>query len=304
MNRVLLLQRISRGAIATTAGALFPFGFAPFGYVAVAPLAIGTLFLLWVSVNARQGALLGFYFGLGAFAIGVSWVFVSLHNYGNMPVLLAILVVAVFVSIMALYPAVCGLIQGGFCHLPRTVRLLVVMPALWVLLEWLRGQLLGGFPWLYLGYAQVDTPFASVAPLSGVLAVSLLAAIAGSAVILMLIGTLKHRLLAVAALSALFGIGLLAGRADFAVPYGDAVKIAVVQNNVSLADKWDVAKAEQIVSSYLEASANETSAQRGPHCVARSRAASVSRSAAHAFSPSAPRASRRLPVRRGGAASR
>ena len=53
MNRVLLLQRISRGAIATTAGALFRLGFARFGYVAVAPLAIGTLFLLWVSVNAR-----------------------------------------------------------------------------------------------------------------------------------------------------------------------------------------------------------------------------------------------------------
>ena len=160
MNRVLLLQRISRGTIATTAGALFPLGFAPFGYVAVAPLAIGTLFFLWVSVNARQGALLGFYFGLGMFAVGVSWVFVSLHNYGNMPVLLAILVVAVFVSIMALYPAVCGFVQGSFGHLSRTIRLLFVMPALWVILEWLRGQLLGGFPWLYRGYAQVDTPFA------------------------------------------------------------------------------------------------------------------------------------------------
>jgi apolipoprotein N-acyltransferase len=260
MNRNLLRQRIGRGAIATTAGALFPFGFAPFGYVAVAPLAIGTLFLLWVSVNARQGAFLGFYFGLGAFAVGVSWVFVSLHNYGNMPALLAILVVAVFVSIMALYPAVCGFIQGSFCHLPRTVRLLFVMPALWVMLEWLRGQLLGGFPWLYLGYAQVDTPFASVAPFAGVLAVGLLAAVAGSAVILILIGTLKQRLQAVAALIVLFGIGLLAGQADFALPDGEAVKVAVVQNNVSLADKWEADKAEQIVSSYLEASANETSA--------------------------------------------
>jgi apolipoprotein N-acyltransferase len=260
MNRHLLRQRISRGVIATTAGALFPFGFAPFGYVAVAPLAIGTLFLLWVSANAKQSALLGLYFGLGAFAVGVSWVFVSLHNYGNMPVLLAILVVAVFVSIMALYPAVCGFVQGSFGHLPCTIRLLFVMPALWVMLEWLRGQLLGGFPWLYLGYAQVDTPFASVAPFAGVLAVSLFAAIAGSAVILILIGTLKQRLQAVAALIVLFGIGLLAGQADFAVPDGEAVKIAVVQNNVSLADKWDAGKAEQIVSGYLKASANETSA--------------------------------------------
>ena len=57
-----------------------------------------------------------------------------------------------------------------------------------------------------------------------------------------------------------FGIGLLAERADFVVPDGDPVKIAVVQNNVSLADKWDAAKAEQIINDYLEASANETSA--------------------------------------------
>ena len=206
----------------------------------MAPLAIGTLFLLWVSVNARQGALLGFYFGLGTFAVGVSWVFVSLHNYGNMPVLLAILVVAVFVSIMALYPAVCGLVQGGFCHLPRTVRLLLVMPALWVLLEWLRGQLLGGFPWLYLGYAQVDTLFASIAPLSGVLAVSLFSAIAGSAVYS---DTCRYPKAETDVRSrvdrAIWQSDSWPDRTDFVVPDGDAVKIAVVQNNVSLADKWD-----------------------------------------------------------------
>jgi apolipoprotein N-acyltransferase len=174
--------------------------------------------------------------------------------------LLAILVVALFVSIMALYPAVCGFVQGGFSHLPRTVRLFLVMPALWVLLEWFRGQFLGGFPWLYLGYAQVDTPFGSVAPLSGVLAISLVAAIAGSAVTLMFIGTLRERLTAVVALIAVFSIGLVAGRVDFAVPDGNVVKIVVVQNNVSLADKWNPIKAEKIISDYLDASSNETSA--------------------------------------------
>jgi apolipoprotein N-acyltransferase len=260
MNRTLLLQRIGQPAIATTAGAIFPFGFAPFEYLAVAPLSIGLLFLLWVPVNGRMGALLGFYFGLGAFTVGVSWIFISLHSYGNMPMLLATLVVAAFVSMMALYPAICGLIQSWFCHLPRTLRMLFVMPSLWVLLEWLRGRLFGGFPWMYLGYSQVDSPFASLAPLSGVLAVSLVAAIAGSAVILLLIGTLKEKLLAVSVLILVFAVGILAGRVNFVMPDGSAVKVAVIQNNVSLADKWDSAKAERIISDYLDASGNETDA--------------------------------------------
>src|SRR5690554_8235740 len=48
------------------------------------------------------------------------------------------------------------------------VRRLILFPAIWLLGDWLRGWLLTGFPWLYLGTAHTDGPLAGLAPLTGV----------------------------------------------------------------------------------------------------------------------------------------
>lgn len=53
-------------------------------------------------------------------------------------------------------------------------QFLAVLPALWVVVEWLRGWLLTGFPWLSLGYGQLEGPLAVWAPVLGLYGVSLL----------------------------------------------------------------------------------------------------------------------------------
>lgn len=51
------------------------------------------------------------------------------------------------------------------------------LPAAWVLSEWMRTWFLTGFPWLFIGYSQTDTTLATIAPVFGVLGVSLLVAL-------------------------------------------------------------------------------------------------------------------------------
>ena len=40
---------------------------------------------------------------------------------------------------------------------------LLLLPSVWVLLEWVRGWFLSGFPWLSLGYSQLQAPLAGLA---------------------------------------------------------------------------------------------------------------------------------------------
>ena len=70
------------------------------------------------------------------------------------------------------------------------------MPAGWILVEWLRGWLFSGFPWLSLGYAHLDTPLRGYAPVLGVYGVGLAAAISAGAIVTLLLGTRVSRIVA------------------------------------------------------------------------------------------------------------
>ena len=141
-----LLRRCGPTLTAVAAGSLFPLGFAPFEYALVAPLSLAVLFLLWLTAGPLQAAVLGFWFGIGAFGVGVSWVYVSLHDFGQMPAPLAILAVVIFVLMMSGYIAATGWLQSCCRQHGSAVRLLLIMPACWILGEWLRGWLFSGFP--------------------------------------------------------------------------------------------------------------------------------------------------------------
>ena len=96
-----------------------------------------------------------------------------MHDYGDMPLLLALSTTALFAAFLALFPALIGYAQAKL-RAPSWVRLILVMPALWVLLEWIRGLLFTGFPWLTLAYSQVSaSPLVGYAPIFGVYGVSL-----------------------------------------------------------------------------------------------------------------------------------
>ena len=83
-------RRLSPYAQAIGWGFLGVAAFAPFS---LWPLGIicwaGLYLLLRSSQSKRQAAGIGFFFGLSQFLTGVSWVYVSMHDIGGMPMLLA-----------------------------------------------------------------------------------------------------------------------------------------------------------------------------------------------------------------------
>ena len=154
--------------LAAFLGALAPLGFAPLYWFPVTPLSLAGLFWVWQHAGNRlQAATYGFAYGLGFFAVGVNWIYISLHDYGAMPAALAAIATFLLCAFLSLAPALVGFFAG--LAAPGMARRLVIIPALWVLMEWVRGWIFTGFPWLAVGYTQAPIgPLVGFAPLVGV----------------------------------------------------------------------------------------------------------------------------------------
>ncbi len=226
--------------LALVAGLLVPLGFAPFGWFPLPLLALAVALHTWLAVAPRRALLRGWLFGLGMFGFGVGWVHISIHQFGgnNLPTALAI--TFGLVAYLALFPALlAALLARAWQRHAATWRVLLLLPAGWVLIEWLRGWLLTGFPWLALGISQIDTPLAALAPVAGSLAVGFLAA-ASAGLLWAVVATprVPGRLLALLLLGGIWG-GLFAwGGRDWTEPAGEPFRASLLQGNISQTRKW------------------------------------------------------------------
>lgn len=231
-------------------GMLAVLGFAPFYWFPLTILALAGLFYLWhTAASAKRAALEGFAFGLGFFGAGTSWIYVSLHDFGGMPLAAAVSATALFCAFLALFPALAGGLQGRFRSLPATPRLLALIPALWAASEWARGWILTGFPWLAAGYSQVpDSPLSGFAPLLGVYGVSLATALCAGALALLAAGRTRRR--AAIALTLALCSGWALKQANWVTPDGAPVTVSLLQGNIEQDLKWRPEKARATLQTY------------------------------------------------------
>ena len=237
-------------AIAFASGAAAVAAFAPLQWSALAPLALALLFHLWLGTDSpRRAALLGFLFGLGYFGVGVSWLYVSLHDFGAMPAPLAALATALYCSYLALFPALVGSLQARLPAGPA-VRLLLLIPALWMLTEWIRGWLLTGFPWLAAGYSQIDMPLSGFAPVFGVYGVSFALVLLAGLMVFFTTGMGRARIGAATGMVLLLAAGGALRSVEWTTPTGNPLKVALVQGNIAQSLKFEPGRYVQTLDTY------------------------------------------------------
>jgi len=229
-------------------GAASVAGFAPAGLALLPVLGAAGLLRLWQgAATPRRAAGLGFAYGLGLFLSGVSWVYVSLHEFGAMPAPLAALATMLFCAVLALYPALAGYLQARFPG-PVAARQLLLIPALWVLTEWLRSWNFTGFPWLILGYSQIDTPLGGYAPITGVFGLSWLVWLGAG--LLLALARAGARGKALAAFVFILGLGWGLARIEWTQPQGAPLTVSLLQGNIAQDLKWDASRFASTVQLY------------------------------------------------------
>lgn len=230
--------------------------FAPVGWHWLMILSLAGLLALLENKTPRQGFVLGLLFGMGLFGVGVSWIYISLTQYGGMAMWLGALATLLFCLLLALFPALAAWLTMRLAlGRASAVRWCLIFPSAWTLMEWVRSWLFTGFPWLSAGYAQVpDGVLSGYAPLFGVFGVSWLSAFcAGTLVWLLRDAWLPGKwLVPLALFVGLLGAGEGLKRVGWTQPVGAPFRVALVQGNIAQDMKWRPEKAAQTLMQYAE----------------------------------------------------
>jgi apolipoprotein N-acyltransferase len=231
--------------------------FAPLGLFPLAFLSFGLLAHFWMAATPRQAFWSGYAFGLGLFGAGVSWVYVSLHTFGAMPLPLAALATFLFCAFLALFPAAAGWLQARIPAHPY-LRACLLIPAAWTLVEWLLSWIFTGFPWLSIGYASVSWPLQGYAPLLGVFGLSFITVSLGGMACLLF---QRQRLLAFATtFIAIIVAGQALRHVHWTEPAGEPVSAALLQGNIEQDLKFRPESYAKILATYARL-AESTSAK-------------------------------------------
>ena len=241
---------LARGVLSFGVGALLACAFAPLQWWPLAILSPAALMWLWEDAAPREAAWTGFWFSFGTFLAGTYWLYVSVHDLGKAPVWMTIGIMLGLIGIMALYNALIGYAVARLLPRGGPWRWLVGVPAAWLLIEWLRGWFLSGFSWLSLGYSQTDTWLARFAPVLGVYGISLLLLMSAGALVALIRGNARVRLIAGLALVIPWVVGAALGPVSWTHPSGAPVSVAVIQADIPQDEKWQDAYEDKILRRY------------------------------------------------------
>jgi apolipoprotein N-acyltransferase len=252
--------------LAAASAVLLIASFPPVGMWPLAWVAFVPLFFALHGEGARRPALTGFVFGFVFFLGTVYWVVHSMFFYGGVGLASSVPVMLLLVAYLAIYPALFGLffrlsgIGGTAARHGGSFWTQLTVPAAWTALEFARGSLFTGFPWVVAGYTQAAwPPLVQVADIIGVWGISFLLLLVNWTVFLALravVGrdrTFPVREAVVAAviltLTVVYGFMKIGAIDDRAASW-KAVRAAVLQGNIDQSVKWDRSFRESTIDIY------------------------------------------------------
>ncbi|QWE16459.1 apolipoprotein N-acyltransferase [Polynucleobacter sp. AP-Nino-20-G2] len=225
-SRLLIIALL--GALLAGAAEL-PFG----GWIQIPILSLVWWQLQKNHIHSIKGSLIsGLSFGLGYFVIGLWWIYISLHDVGGMHAIISAAAVLLLATGMGLFFA-CACLP---LYLKTASRLRgLVLASSWVIVEYIRGTIFTGFPWMGFAEAQVNGPFAPATPIFGGLVCTFLV-IWISWEILQL--KKQARFSGICIISAIV-LSQLVGIWAFTKPTGEPLSIRLIQGNFEQSLKFN-----------------------------------------------------------------
>lgn len=195
---------------------------------------------------AKKPTMSAWYFGLGYFGAGISWVHVSIAEFGGLPLIASVFLMLLLCGYLAIFPALAFNVLTRFFkrqYWPLTVGFI------WLAMEFLRARLFSGFPWLSIGYSQADSPFSHLMPLIGEIGLS---AIIVTVCMSMAIGLQQKRyVLSALPLLVVTTLSISLSQVSWTTESGESRKIALIQGNIPQSMRFEPERDIPTMEKYL-----------------------------------------------------
>ncbi len=227
-----------------------PLAFSPFNFWPIVILSPAILIFQLSFINqSKQAFILGWIYGLGYFGFGVNWIYNSLHVYGHAPPLVAGGLTGLMILTLSVFTGTALYLYKKILILYPSRWAVWTLPLLWFSMEWLKGWVLTGFPWLSTGYAHIDSPLSGFAPLLGVYGVGSLSIVIS--LLLLLVQQKNPVSLIMICLIGFAGYGLK--QIDWTKESGKPLNITMIQGNIPQEMKWRRDDRQEILDTYWDA---------------------------------------------------
>ncbi len=266
---------MKRALQATLTGILLVLSFPPVGIWPLAWVAFIPLMFALSDAGAKKGFFLGWLSGFIFFLGTVYWVVNSMYYYGGLPVYISVPVMLALVAFLSVYPAFFGLFFASMRWDRAPLLRPVIVPAFWVALEYLRGHLFTGFPWVLTGYSQASNiTLIQFSDITGVWGLSFLVLAVNTVLFLCLKGRVdlrikrpvKEVLFVLAMLTMVLAYGFMRiKQVDTRVMDWPELNVAIAQGNIDQSVKWDKRFQEKTLDIYRELSVR--AAQKGARLI-------------------------------------
>lgn len=222
------------------AGLSLVLAYAPFSQWYLTLFIPAFVFYKILNASPKKAAKLMGLFAFGWFASGISWVHVSIDQFGGLPLIISLALMLLLCLYLTIFPALAGYLTARFSK-NRQLNLWL-LPSFWLICEYLRSVVLTGFPWLSLGYSQIDSPLASFAPLIGEVGVTAIVLLINISLVKIFIALThqnhKKLVFPTAIICSVASLSFILSHVVWVETNGKTTKVALVQGNIAQSIKW------------------------------------------------------------------
>ena len=223
--------------------------------VSLFPIAFFALIPLLSSIdkdNLRFSFFSGYVTGIVSYLGLIYWVIIAMNHYGGINIPLSALILLLFVLYLSCYTGLFTLSCAWF-EKRFSIPIYLSSPLIWVLLEYVRGFFMSGFPWSFLAHSQYNfLSFIQVVSITGTYFISFLI-VAVNAVCFSLWRRKKISSIYITCVMILCAATLIYGFISLneksEIPHK---KVAIIQGNIRQDEKWDDAFKIMIIKKYVQ----------------------------------------------------